>query len=281
MSAISTTSPVGVEQFPVGATETDRELRVVGVEHHYRSDAGTVHALAGIDLTIPAGGFVCVVGPSGCGKSTLLELIAGLRRPTAGSITLGGRTIVGPSRRRGVVFQQAASLYPWLTVAGNVELGLKLQRVPRAERRARVDAELRRVGLTDFAGHRVHELSGGMQQRCQIARALAADPDVLLLDEPFGALDALTRETLQSELREIWLATGRTIVFVTHSIEEAALLATKVVVLSERPGRIVVERELVYSTSGRSNAELRADADFVATCRELRAAVGRPEGGAR
>jgi len=259
---------------PAGVADAGRDLRVDGVANYYASAAGVVEALAGIDLTIHAGEFVCVVGRSGCGKSTLLELIAGLRTPTIGTITLGGRTIVGPSRRKGVVFQQSSSLYPWLTVAGNVELALKLQRIGRRERRARVARELERVGIADFAGHRVYELSGGMQQRCQIARALAADPEILLLDEPFGALDALTRENLQAELRQIWLTTGRTIVFVTHSIEEAAVLASRVLVMTPRPGRVVVDQPLTFSRSGRSNSDLRADPGFVNACRELRAAVG-------
>jgi len=235
-----------------------------------------VHALDRINVTVDAGELVCVVGPSGCGKSTLLELIAGLRQPTQGSVRLGGRTIVGPSRRRGVVFQQSSSLYPWLSVAGNVELPLKLRHVGRRDRRARVTVELERVGIAEFASHRVYELSGGMQQRCQIARALAADPEVLLLDEPFGALDALTRETLQATLRQIWLDTGRTILLVTHSIEEAALLGSRVLVMSPRPGRVIVDRELPFSRSGHTNAELRADPTFVEVCRGLRAAVGAP-----
>ena len=271
----STDTRPSTSDIPAGALGAGRELRVLGVDHHYRSAAGTVHALAGIELTIAAGEFVCVVGPSGCGKSTLLELIAGLRMPTSGTITLDGRTIIGPSRRRGVVFQQSASLYPWLSVAGNVELGLKLEHVSRLERRARVSAELARVGIAEFANHRVYELSGGMQQRCQIARALAADPEILLLDEPFSALDALTRETLQGELRDIWLTTGRSILFVTHSIEEAALLASRVIVMSARPGRIVFDQPLDFSRSGRSNHDLRSDSRFVDVCRELRAAVGQ------
>jgi ABC-type nitrate/sulfonate/bicarbonate transport system ATPase subunit len=258
---------------PVDALGIDRSLHISGIEHRYSTASGDVQALARLDLDITAGEFVCVVGPSGCGKSTLLELLAGLRTPTAGTITLGGRTIVGPSRHRGVVFQQTSSLYPWLTVRGNVELGLKLQRMPRRQRRARSDEELRRVGLADFAEHRVYELSGGMQQRCQIARALAADPEVLLLDEPFGALDALTRETLQIELRQIWLTTGRTIVFITHSIEEAALLGSRILVMSPRPGRVVIDQQVPFSRSGRPNAELRADSTFVDTCRDLRGAI--------
>lgn len=271
----STDTQQPASELPAGANGAGRELRVRIAEHRYASAAGAVQALGEVDLTIGAGELVCVVGSSGCGKSTLLELIAGLRMPTAGTITLDGRTIIGPSRLRGVVFQQAASLYPWLSVAGNVELGLKFQRVPRDARRARVQAELERVGIAEFADHRVYELSGGMQQRCQIARALAADPEILLLDEPFSALDALTRETLQGELRDIWLATGRSIVFVTHSIEEAALLGSRVVVMSARPGRVVLDRPLGFSRSGRSNHDLRSDVSFVDACRDLRAAVGQ------
>ncbi|HEX3087137.1 MAG TPA: ABC transporter ATP-binding protein [Ilumatobacteraceae bacterium] len=267
------TTTADSEVTPVGAVGIDRSLRIHAVTHRYATASGPLDAVAHLDLELPAGDFTCIVGPSGCGKSTLLELLAGLRTPTTGTITLGGRRIVGPSRHRGVVFQQTSSLYPWLSVRGNVELALKLQRVPRRRRQRRVDEELQRVGLGDFAEHRVYELSGGMQQRCQIARALAADPDVLLLDEPFGALDALTRESLQIELRQIWLATGRTFVFITHSIEEAVLLGSRVLVMSPRPGRIVVDQQLAFSRSGRPSAELRADPAFVETCRELRAAI--------
>jgi ABC-type nitrate/sulfonate/bicarbonate transport system ATPase subunit len=267
------TTTADSEVVSVGADGIDRNLRIDAVTHRYATASGPLDAVAHLDLELPAGDFTCIVGPSGCGKSTLLELLAGLRTPTTGTITLGGRTIVGPSRHRGVVFQQTSSLYPWLSVRGNVELALKLQRVPRRQRQRRVDEELRRVGLVDFAEHRVYELSGGMQQRCQIARALAADPDVLLLDEPFGALDALTRESLQIELRQIWLTTGRSFVFITHSIEEAVLLGSRVLVMSPRPGRVVVDQQLAFSRSGRSSADLRADPTFVETCRTLRAAI--------
>jgi taurine transport system ATP-binding protein len=270
------TSTTSQPQVSVDAPRVDRDLRVIGVEHHYASPTGSVHALAQLDLHIAEGEFLCVVGPSGCGKSTLLELLAGLRSPTTGSVELGGRAIIGPSRRRGAVFQQPSSLYPWLTVRGNVELGLKLLRLPRRRRRERVDSELRRVGLADFGERRVYELSGGMQQRVQIARALAVDPEVLLLDEPFGALDALTREILQIEIRDIWRATGRTFVFITHSIEEAALLGSRVLVMSPRPGRVVVDVELPFSRSGKTNDELRVDAEFVETCQTLRSAITDP-----
>ncbi|MFN8023770.1 MAG: ABC transporter ATP-binding protein [Acidimicrobiales bacterium] len=250
-----------------------RALHLRGVGHTYPGSNGPVEALGRVELTIDAGEFVCLVGPSGCGKSTLLEIVAGLRSPSSGSVTFGDRTIVGPSRHRCVVFQQSSSLMPWLTVRGNVELGLAVQGVARRERRGRAEVELERVGLSAFADHRVYELSGGMQQRCQIARALAVDPEVLLLDEPFGALDALTRETLQSELRNLWLEHGRTVLFVTHSIEEAALLASRVLVMSSRPGTISLDRTLSFTRSGRSAADLRADPEFVAVCHDLRTAI--------
>ena len=254
-------------------TTTDRTLGFDGVGHTYPGSNGPVHALAAIDLTIEAGEFVCIAGPSGCGKSTLLEIVAGLRQPSLGSVSVGNSTIVGPSRHRCVVFQQASSLMPWLTVRGNVELGLAIQGVRRAERRRRATDELERVGLAAFADHRVYVLSGGMQQRCQIARALAVDPDILLLDEPFGALDALTREALQDELRALWMQRGGTVLFITHSIEEAALLASRVLVMSPRPGTIVVDRHLPFSRSGRTAADLRSNPDFVTACRELRTAI--------
>ena len=260
------------------------DLVLDGVGHTYGSRSATaVAALAPLDLTIAGGEFVSVVGPSGCGKSTLLEILAGLRPATTGAVHLGGARVVGPGRRRGVVFQQSSSLLPWRTVAGNVALGLELARVPRSERTARVARELERVGLTEFAGRRVYELSGGMQQRTQIARALAADPEVLLLDEPFGALDTFTRERLQDELREIWRATRRTVVFVTHSVEEAALLSTRVLVMSPRPGRVVGDHRIDFTHRDQPAAVLRADADFVAFCARLRASIGithvaEPEG---
>lgn len=253
------------------------DIRVSGVSHRYVSTSGDVHALDGIDLVVEPGEFVCIVGPSGCGKSTLLELVAGLRLPTDGHVSLDGRRIIGPSARRCVVFQQSTSLMPWLTVRGNVELGLAIRRMRRAERRRRADIELERVGLSEFAEHRIHELSGGMQQRCQIARALAVDPEVLLLDEPFGALDAMTRERLQGELLGIWRQRRHTVLFVTHSIEEAVLLGTRVLVMSPRPGRVVLDRSLDFSTSGLDVAALRGTPSFVATCRELRSSITHDE----
>lgn len=253
-----------------------RDLVLDGVGHTYRSARSEpIVALKPTDLTIDAGEFVALVGPSGSGKSTLLEIIAGLRPPSTGEVRLGGAKVVGPGRRRGVVFQQSSSLLPWRTVAGNVELGLLRSGLPKAEYAPRVRRELDRVGLTEFADRAVYELSGGMQQRVQIARALVADPDVLLLDEPFGALDAFTRERLQEELRAIWKATGKTIILVTHSVEEAVLLGTRVILLSPRPGEIVSDSHISFSRRDEPAVALRADPDFVRFASRLRASVGQ------
>jgi taurine transport system ATP-binding protein len=253
------------------------ELVADGVGHTYQSGGTPVRALERTDLAIPAGEFVAIVGPSGCGKSTLLEILTGLIRPSEGRVVHGDREVVGPGAARSLVFQQPTSLFPWRTVAGNVGYGLQVRGVPKAEREARVAAELARVGLTDFADRRVYELSGGMQQRTQLARALATDPDALLLDEPFGALDTFTREHLQDELRGIWKERRPTVLLITHSIEEAALLATRVIVMSSRPGRIVADHRIDFTTRDLGSAELRADPEFVAFSSRLRATIGLPE----
>ena len=195
----------------------------------YGSGPRAVAALDRIDLDVRQGQLVCVVGASGCGKSTLLNLIAGLDGPTSGRVHVEGRTAL--------MFQDAA-LFPWLTVAGNIDLALKLRRIPKAERRDRVDGLLRTVRLEGFAAKRPHELSGGMRQRVALARAFAQDADVLLMDEPFGALDAMTRDLLHDELESLWADRNLTICFVTHNVREAARLADRIVVLSSRPGRV-------------------------------------------
>ncbi|MFD3947978.1 ABC transporter ATP-binding protein [Streptomyces sp. NPDC058579] len=194
-------------------------------------------AVDGIDLEIAAGEFVVLVGPSGCGKSTLLDLLGGLARPTGGRILLDGEPVTGPGLNRGIVFQQYA-LLPWRTAQGNVEFGLEATGVPRRQRGARAREFLDLVGLSGFENRHPHELSGGMRQRVAIARSLAYDPDVLLMDEPFAALDAQTRESLQDELLHIWQRTGKTVVFITHSIDEAVYLGQRVAVMTSRPGRI-------------------------------------------
>ncbi|MFE7097825.1 ABC transporter ATP-binding protein [Streptomyces erythrochromogenes] len=202
-----------------------------------RKTFGDFTALDGIDLEIRSGEFLVVVGPSGCGKSTLLDLLGGLSTPTSGRILLDGKPVTGPGLDRGIVFQQYA-LLPWRTALGNVEFGLEATGVPRRERSSRAREFLDLVGLTGFEDRHPHQLSGGMRQRVAIARSLAYDPDVLLMDEPFAALDAQTRESLQDELRRIWQRTGKTVVFITHGIEEAVYLGQKVAVMTSRPGRI-------------------------------------------
>ncbi|HEX7913579.1 MAG TPA: ABC transporter ATP-binding protein [Paraburkholderia sp.] len=194
-------------------------------------------ALEDITLDVRPGEFLALVGPSGCGKSTLLDLLGGLTMPTSGRILLDGRPIEGPARDRGIVFQQYA-LFPWRTAAQNVEFGLDIAGFKAKERRERALHYLELVGLSAFAERYPHELSGGMKQRVAIARSLAYDPEVLLMDEPFAALDAQTRETLQGELLRIWRATGKTILFITHGIDEAVVLGQRVAVMTSRPGRI-------------------------------------------
>ena len=200
-----------------------------GVAKAFRIGRSALVALERIDLDVAPGEFVCVVGASGCGKSTLLNLVAGLDGPTAGTVAVEGRTAL--------MFQEAA-LFPWLSVFGNVELALKLRKVPKAERRQRVGALIELVRLEAFADRQPHELSGGTRQRVALARALAQDADVLLMDEPFGALDAMTRDVLHDELENLWRSQGLSVLFVTHNVREAARLGDRIVVLSSRPGRI-------------------------------------------
>jgi NitT/TauT family transport system ATP-binding protein len=199
--------------------------------------AGRFTALEDITLDVKSGEFLALVGPSGCGKSTLLDLLGGLTAPTSGCILLDGRPIIGPARDRGIVFQQYA-LFPWRTAAQNVEFGLDIAGLKAKARREKARHYLDLVGLSGFADRYPHELSGGMKQRVAIARSLAYDPEVLLMDEPFAALDAQTRETLQGELLRIWRRTGKTIVFITHGIDEAVVLGQRVAVMTSRPGRI-------------------------------------------
>jgi ABC-type nitrate/sulfonate/bicarbonate transport system ATPase subunit len=215
-------------------------LECIGVDKIYPGKTGAVEALRGIDMECADGEFVCLLGVSGCGKSTLLQLIAGLEPPTAGQIVVNGRELDGPSRDTSIVFQDHG-LFPWMTVRRNAEFNLKARGVPAAERRERAAEFLEMVGLTGFAERYPHELSGGMRQRVGIARALTTRPKALLMDEPFGALDAETRANLQEELLQIWARQRTTVLFVTHSIDEAVFLADRVIVFSPRPGRISAE----------------------------------------
>jgi len=194
-------------------------------------------AIGGLTLDVAAGEFVVLLGPSGCGKSSLLYLVAGLESPTAGELLCDGVAISGPAPERGMIFQEA-SLYPWLTIADNVAFGLRLQGLPTAERRAAAQDLLRKVGLGDAGAKRPDELSGGMRQRAALARSLAMRPKVLLMDEPFAALDIQTRAKMQGHLLEVWRASGASVLLVTHSIDEAIALADRIVVFTARPGRI-------------------------------------------
>lgn len=239
-------------------------LQLQQVNLTYPSRQGLVHALAAVSLTVAVGEFICVVGPSGCGKTTLLRLVAGLLFPTSGAALIDGRLITGPAADRGIVFQQPA-LYPWLTVADNVAFGLQIRRVARAERQARVAALLDLVGLSAFGQQAPYELSGGMQQRAAIARVLVNAPRIMLMDEPFGALDALTREHMQEELLKIWRTTRTTIILITHSVEEAVYLGTRVLVMSPRPGRVVADVPVSFSQEAGDSRAIKSRADFVAT----------------
>jgi NitT/TauT family transport system ATP-binding protein len=213
------------------------KIQIQRVAKAFGAAGRTTPALAEVDLDVAEREFVCILGPSGCGKSTLLNIVAGFLAPTSGRVLVDGRPVTEPGAERGVVFQEYA-LFPWLSVTGNVEFGPRLRARPAAERRRSVERYLELVGLREHAGKFPAQLSGGMKQRVAIARALANDPAVILMDEPFGALDAQTRETLQDELSRIQRVEHKTIVFVTHSIREAVYLADRVVVMTSVPGRI-------------------------------------------
>ena len=211
------------------------EARNIGLVFKSK-DRAPVTALSNFNLEVGRGEFVSIVGPSGCGKSTFLNMLLGLIQPGAGEMRIDGTPITGPGQERAMVFQEFG-LLPWRTVQANVELGLELKGVPAAQRAARGRDLINLVGLNGFERHYPHELSGGMKQRVGLARALATDPEVLLMDEPFAALDAQTRDLMQMELLQIWERTNKTVLFVTHSIEEAAYLSDRVIVMTARPGR--------------------------------------------
>lgn len=236
-------------------------LRSISVEF----GAAPTPAIQSVSLEIASGDFVVVLGPSGCGKTTLLNVAAGFQTPTRGSVLVNGVAMVGPSRERGVVFQKDA-LYPWLSARDNVAFPLKLRRVPARDRDALAEEALASVGLAGFGDYRTWQLSGGMRQRIGIARALVADPQFLLMDEPFGALDSLTREKMHELLLHVWRRSGKGILLITHSVEEAVFLATRLVVMRSRPGRIESETDLDYgrrAASGASPRAIKADRQFV------------------
>jgi NitT/TauT family transport system ATP-binding protein len=219
-------------------------IRVSGLSKRFASKRAEVQALDDVSLEVGQGEFVCLIGPSGCGKSTLLDIVAGLTKPDTGAIEADGRPVTGPAPDRMVMFQEPA-LFPWLDVLGNVMFGLKLKPgLTKAERLEIAHRYIKMVGLGGFEHSYIHELSGGMKQRVALARSLAPDPKVLLMDEPFAALDAITREQLYDDLQVIWAQTRKTIVFVTHNVREAACLADRVVLMSPRPGRIAQEFDI-------------------------------------
>jgi NitT/TauT family transport system ATP-binding protein len=225
------------------------KISVAGVRKIFDSDAGPVEALAGVDLDVDEGEFASIVGPSGCGKSTLLYMLGGFVPASEGRLLTDEKPITGPGVDRGIVFQEYA-LFPWLSVYDNIAYGLRRQRLPAAEIRMRVERYVALIGLAGFENRFPRELSGGMKQRVALARTFAYEPDILLLDEPFGALDSQTREQMQDELLRLWRSTGKTILMVTHDVAEAVYLSNRVFIMSRRPGRIVENFPIDLDHSG-------------------------------
>lgn len=238
---------------------THPRIQVQNVTKTFELKGEEFVALGGVSLDVADNEFITVVGPSGCGKSTLMNVLAGLETPTSGVALVDGKPVTGPGPDRGVIFQQYA-LFPWLTVRKNVEFGLKTAGISAKERRATAERFIEMVGLTDFADALPKMLSGGMKQRCAIARAYAVNPSILLMDEPFGALDALTRVTLQGQLLDTWSREKRTVMFITHDVDEAVFLANRVVVMAARPGRIheIIDVDLPYPRT----EEMRLSPEF-------------------
>lgn len=240
-------------------------LSEIGVVFASVTDGQSVHALENVNLEFAANEFVVALGASGCGKTTLLNVIAGFIPPTTGQVTHLGEPVTGPGRDRGVVFQKHA-LFPWFNVVENTEFGLKLQGVNPKERRSVAHENLNLVGLSDFENYPVYQLSGGMQQRVGLARALTTDPDMLLMDEPLGALDAFTRETMQELILKVWKKTTKIVFFITHSVEEALFMATRLIVMSPSPGRITHQYNLEFSARYFETGDARkikSDPEFI------------------
>ena len=242
----------------------DQSIEVRHITLEYPGEKGTVLAVDDVSFSVADSEFLCILGPSGCGKTTILNMLAGFLKPTKGEILIGGKPVVGAGQDRGVVFQDFAQLFPWRTARRNVEFGLEMRGVPEAERRETAARFLRLVKLDKFAESYPHQLSGGMQQRVAIARALAYNPTVLLMDEPFAALDAMTRDEMQKQLTEVWQETKKTVVYITHNVAEAVYLADQVLVLAAHPGTVKAKLRLDLP---RPRDALSAE--FVATQREL------------
>jgi NitT/TauT family transport system ATP-binding protein len=253
--------------------EKRAKLVVDGATKYYQTKSGPVHALDNVSLDVREGEFLCIIGPSGCGKTTLLWSMAGLHPLTAGKITLGGEAIKGPHPEIAMIFQDA-NLLPWRTLEKNIELPFELKRT-RPDRE-RIDSLLRHVGLEGFGNKYPRELSGGMQQRASIVRSLAVNPSVLLMDEPFGALDAFTRDEMNLLIQEIWMETGKTIAFVTHSIPEAIFLADRIVVMSARPGRIasVIDVDIPRPRP----VSIQHEPDFIARVLDIKTRIDHQRG---
>ena len=270
-----TTAPSRAAPAPyeAGAARPER-IEIRGVTHAFVRGKKQTVAVADIDMTVEPGEFVMLVGPSGCGKTTILKMIAGFFTPSSGQVLVNGEPVQGPGADRGMVFQQP-TLFPWQTVRGNVEIGPRMRGASKEECRQISDHYLSLVGLDDVAEQRPQELSGGMQQRAAIARALANDPAIVLMDEPFGALDAMTREHLQQEVKQIWTSTGKSIVFVTHSVQEAVFLGTRIVVLSPRPGRIIYNEVVDLPHHELSVNEALIMPEFAALRHEISGLIGQ------
>ncbi|RYZ37970.1 MAG: ABC transporter ATP-binding protein [Myxococcaceae bacterium] len=256
---------------PANVNADRAKISIAQLGHQF---ANKVVALQDVNLNVRSGEFVCLLGPSGCGKSTLLYALAGHVAPTGGTVAIDGKAIQGPGPDRLLMFQEAA-LFPWLTVRGNITFALGARGVPRSQRRERADTFIQRVRLEGFADSLPHELSGGMKMRASLARALAVDPTVLLMDEPFGALDAQTRVHMQELLQSIWIRSGKTVVFVTHDVQEALMLGTRVVLMAPRPGRVVEDLE-IHLPMPRSLEDPSLDAMARDIRHRLRAVEGSP-----
>lgn len=255
------------------------KVRNVSLSYHGSNGAGPLKVLDDVSLCVEKGHFVVLLGPSGCGKTTLLNLMAGFAQPDSGEVTFDGATVSGPGRERGVAFQKHA-LLPWLNVVDNAAFALKLRGVPKKQRRKQAMELLARLGLEDNALQPVYELSGGMQQRLGLARLLASDPRMLLMDEPFGALDEMTRENMQELILELWAATGKMVFFITHSVEEAVFLATRLLVMSPE-GRIAASFDASFSArrvSGENTRSIKSCAAYIAMREEVLRHVRRENG---